>query len=144
MENHSVLDIVSRIDAIIRKGSWFDFHVLTYDGSTLAIAGGKDLIYGHELEIRFQGVFFVSAFFSEWRSNTNQVAFSLHEDNREHNERFEIEAGYSLFRFKTESYKNDVWIACKSISYSCDTVFYYQREHLESGQRIYIRPGQLP
>ena len=43
MESQSVSDIVSQIDAVIRKGMWFDFHILTYDGSTLTVAGGITL-----------------------------------------------------------------------------------------------------
>jgi hypothetical protein len=143
MENQSHSDIVSEIDAIIRKGLWFDFHVLTYDGLTLTVAGGKDLIYFHELEIRFEGVFFVSGFFAGWHSDTKKEVFSSQVHDPEKNGTFEIETGHTLFRFKTDDYKTDVWIASESISYKTDTVFYYQREDLQPNQRIFIRPSSL-
>jgi len=129
---------ISQIDKFIRNNEWFDFHVWKYDGRSLVISGSIDLTYYHKLEIIFEDVFFVSAFFQEWHSDTSKTVIEI--PDGEHcktlNINFEIEKGYQIFIIRTEDYKNDIYIAAKAVKYNTDTVFYYQRENLEDGERL--------
>lgn len=120
------IEVVNSIDSLIRSNKWFDFHVLSYDGRNLKIGGGIDLTYYHNLEIIFSDIFFFHGFFETWHSNTdNQVLIiPSKEINLELNMKFEIEQGYQLFIFKTEDYKNDIYIAAKEISYKENIVKY--------------------
>ncbi|MCB2375977.1 hypothetical protein LGH70_00175 [Hymenobacter sp. BT635] len=128
--------VVEQIDQEIRKHLWLDFHVLSYNGSDLIIAGGEDLTYNHELEIIFSDVFFVSAFFQGWHSDAKAPVFYLPDNLRELNLRHEIEQEYTLFAFRTEDYRNDVIAAAEAVSYNTDTVFYYERPELKANERI--------
>ncbi|TGE22114.1 hypothetical protein E5K00_17850 [Hymenobacter aquaticus] len=128
--------LVKEIDQRIRQELWLDFHVHSYDGTKLVIAGGKDLTYSHELEIIFSGVFFVSAFFQGWHSDVKAPVFYLPDNVRELNLQYEIEQGYTLFAFCTEEYRNDVLVAAEAVSYNTDTVFHYKRPELKANERI--------
>ena len=126
------------IDQIIRQHSWFDFHVLKYDGSRLTIAGGIDLTYYHQLEITFENIFFAATFFEEWHSDTSKTVFEVPEAelSRSLHLQLEIEQGYQVFIFHTEDYKNDIYIAAQKVTFNTDTVYYYQRPNLKEGERI--------
>jgi len=127
-----------QIDDIIRKGkeTWFDFHVLNFDGYRLAVAGSIDLAYYHTLEIIFEDVFFVSCFFRGWRSDTEKTVFQIPNNEIELNRKYEIEQDYQFFIFRTEDYKNDVIIAANNVTFNTDTVFYYDRPDLKQNERI--------
>jgi hypothetical protein len=131
-----IINIVNEIDNLIRKNLWFDFYILNYDGSNLIIAGGKDLTYSHSLEIIFNEVYFVSAFFEGWHSDTSSVVFSIPKNIIDFNIEFEIEKGNEVFVFKAEDYKKNIVIAAKNISYNTDTVYYYEREQLKANERV--------
>lgn len=129
--------IAEEIDMIIRsQGLWFDFHVYRYESNKLIIAGSIDLCYYHQLEIIFENIQVFHGFFSGWHSDTTQVVFDKLEERNEFNGPLEIEQGYSVFRFKTEDYQNDVIIAAEKISFNTDTVFYYERDDLKENERI--------
>lgn len=129
-------DMTRKIDALIRKETWFDFHVLSYDGYKLTVGGSIDLTYYHTLELIFEDVFFVSGFFNGWRSDTGQAVFQIPDNEIELNNKFEIEEDYQLFVFRSEDYQNDIYIAANTISFNTDTVFYYERQNLKSNERI--------
>ncbi|SDE94442.1 hypothetical protein [Chitinophaga filiformis] len=128
--------IVLDIDSIIRQHLWFDFHVLSYDGRKLVIAGSEDLDYYHTLEVIFENVFFFKGYFDGWMSDTSAPVFILEVLDTELNGKYEITQGNRVFIFRTEDYRNDVIIAAGSVSYNTDTVFYYQREDLKENERI--------
>ena len=132
-------EIVNQIDALIRqKRLWFDFHVLSYDGRKLIIAGSEDLTYYHQLEVIFEDVFFFSGYFDEWHSDTSQPVFILPnlETELKLNLEYEIVAGNHLFIFKTEDHNNDVIISARKVSFNTDNVLYYFREDLKENQRL--------
>lgn len=131
-----IRNTVLEIDKQIRKHMWFDFHVFRYDVNQLIIAGSIDLLYYHSLEVVFEDIFFVSAFFQGWHSDTENPVFELVTEEREMNRKYEIEEGYELFIFKTEDYNNDVVIAAKKVSFNTDIVFYYDRPDLKDNERI--------
>jgi hypothetical protein len=130
--------IAATIDAHIRKHTWFDFQVFSYDNTRLIIAGSEDLTYYHKLEVIFENVFFYSGVFFQWHSDTESTVFYMpgNEEANEMNRQFEIESGYQLFVFKTEDYQNDVIIAAEKVMFNTDTVFYYNREDLKENERI--------
>ncbi|WP_192820972.1 hypothetical protein [Rufibacter sp. LB8] len=117
---------VLEIDHIIRQNLWFDFHVLSYDGNSLIIGGSTDLSISHTLEIVFDDVFFVKAYFEGWHTDTKNTVIEIPTGNTqiELNKKYEIEQGYQLFIIRTEDYKNDVYIAASRITYKTDTVKY--------------------
>ncbi len=129
-------ETVSRIDSLIREHLWFDFHVFSYDGHKLIIAGSKDLHYYHKLEIIFEDVFFFKGYFERWMSETSDPVFILANQDTELNGEYEITQGHRVFIFKTGDYRNDVIIAAGSVSFNTDTVFYYLREDLKENERI--------
>ncbi|MBO3271847.1 hypothetical protein [Hymenobacter defluvii] len=128
--------IVAEIDKEIRQHPWFDFHVFSYNGSELVIAGSEDLSCYHTLEIVFEDVFFMSGFYQGWHSDTKAPVFILPQNESDLNQQFEIEQGYIAFIFKAEDYKNDIVVAAKHISYNTDTIFYYEREGLKEKERL--------
>lgn len=125
-----IRNIVTRIDSEIRQNAWFEFHVSKFDGYKLSVAGSIDLIYYHNLEIIFEDVFFVSAFFHGWHSDTTKRTFFLPDNEKEYNEKYEIEQGYQIFIFKTENHNNDVIIAAKKLTYNTNTVYYYDKKDI--------------
>jgi hypothetical protein len=128
--------LVSRIDEMIRRKSWFDFHVLRFDGKKLIVAGGTDLMYYHSLEVIFEQVFFVSGIFQEWRSDTSSKVFFIPDNIVELNLRYGIEPEYQLFAFKLQEQSEYFLVAAKALSFNMDTVYYYQRENLRPNERI--------
>lgn len=126
----------NKINELICKNDYFEFHVLSYDGFSLTVAASKDLTYYHNLEIIFKNVFFVSGFFNGWRSDTEKPVFQIPDNEIEMNTKFEIEQDYQVFRFKTENYNNDIIIAANLVSYNTDTVYYYDRPNLNNNERI--------
>src|SRR5689334_12910663 len=108
---------VLEIDKIIRQNLFFDFYVLKYDGNSLIIAGSNDLSYYHTLEIIFEDVYFVSAFFNGWHSNTTSKVFYIPENINELNRNYGIEKGYQIFILKPEDHDSDIIIAAKRISF---------------------------
>ncbi len=128
--------LVSTIDGIIRSKEWFDFYVLSYDGSRLTIAGGIDLTYYHSLEIIFEDVFFVKGPFQNWHSNTSSTVFLIPDDKPNLNRKYSIEIGYELFSLRIEDHNEDFLIAARHLSFNTDTVYYYQRTNLQENERI--------
>lgn len=131
-----IKSIVLKIDTEIRRHEWFDFYVLNFDGFKLTVAGSVELAYYHNLEIIFEDIFFVSAFFQGWHSDTKQTTFLLPDNEKEMNEKYEIEQGYQIFIFRSEDYTNDVVIAARNVSFNTDTVYYYDRPDLKANERI--------
>lgn len=127
---------IDNINDIIRRELWFDFHVISYDGTNLILAGGVDLTYNHTLEIVFHNIFYLSAFFQGWHSDTKHPVLALATADDALNSRLEIEQGYQVFVLKTEDYRNNVIVAAENIFYNTDTVYYYERENLQPNERI--------
>lgn len=126
---------VKEIDTIIRKGLWFDMTVLSYDGWKLFVAGSTDLSYYHTLEIIFEDVSFIRGHINFWKSDTTQVVFSMPENEKELNLRYNIEEGHQLFVFKNEDFSNnDIVIAAANLEYydySNNPILYYEKEEKE-------------
>jgi hypothetical protein len=131
-----LINKVLQVDKQICRHDWFDFHVLKFDNSKLVIGGGVDLTYFHTLEIIFDDVFFVSAFFKGWRSDTRTIVFSIPDNVRDLNLKFKIENGYQLFKFTAEDYAESILIAARDFSFNTDTVFYYDRQNLKDNERL--------
>lgn len=133
-----IKNIVCEIDQIIRKNKWFDFHVLQYDGHKMIIGGGADLTYYHNLELIFEDIFFVSAYFNGWHTDTSKPVIEIPDSSliQDLNTKFDIEQGYQLFIIHTEDYSNDIYIAAKNLTFNTDTVYYYEREGLKENERL--------
>lgn len=129
---------VIEIDSIIRRNAWFDFHVYSYDGYRMIITFSKDLTYYHNLEIIFEDIFYASTFFNELHTDLTKTVVEIPEPklNKELNLEFEIEEGYQIIIIHTEDYKNDIYIAAKSLSYNTDIVYYYDRKNLVNNERL--------
>lgn len=130
------IEVSKKINELICQQSWFDFHVVSFDGYKLIIGGSIDLSYYHTLEIIFEDIFFVSGFFRGWHSDTEKTVFEIPDNEIELNEKYEVEEDYQLFIFKTEEYKNDIIIVAKTVSYNTDTVYYYHKTDLKPNERI--------
>ena len=134
----TIKDNVIEIDSIIRRNAWFDFHLYSYDGYRMIITFSKDLTYYHKLEIIFEDIFYASTFFNELHTDLTKTVIEIPEPklNKELNLEFEIEEGYQIIIIHTEDYKNDIYIAAKSLSYNTDTVYYYDRKNLANNERL--------
>lgn len=130
------IDTVNKIDNQICNNDLFEFHVFSFDGYKLSIVGSSDFSYYHKIEIIFEDVFFFSGFFNGWQSDTSNNVFLIPENENDLNIKFEIEADYQLFTFKTEDYNNDIIIGAKNISFNNDIVYYYNRPNLQQNERI--------
>jgi hypothetical protein len=138
--------LVNEIDQQIRTRLWFDFDVFICDADKLVIAGSKDLCYYHEMEIIFENVFIAKGFFHGWHSDTSKPVFIQPENVDAFDKEYDLEPGYTVFVFKTEDNdQDDVIVVAKKVSYNTDTVFYYEREDLQEGQRIadFVKQGTI-
>ena len=136
MQEQAQKNIVEEIDSIVQSNLWFDFHVFSFKQNRLIVAGGKDLTYYHSIEIIFEEVFFVSAIFQGWHSDTKRPIFTERTDSVDMNNKYEIEQGFRVFVFKAEDYNQEMVIAAKSVSYNTDTVYYYPRADLKENERL--------
>src|SRR3990167_438403 len=122
MREHVSID---SIDKFIRENAWFDFCVSSFSGVDLKIHGGIDLTVSRQLEITFVGVLCYFGTF-DWKSDTANTVFDVPagDELRALNLKYEIEVGYSIFRFTPEYHTNPVIIAAEGISVDFSEVPY--------------------
>ena len=96
------------------------------------------LTYYHNLELIFEDVFYVSAYFNGWHSDTKNPVIEIPESSliQKLKLKLDIEQGYQFFIIHTEDYNNDIYIAAKNLTYKTDTVYYYERGELKGNERI--------
>lgn len=115
-----IKNVVEKLNSFIQKGLWLDFEVCQNSKNKLTLHGGIDLLYSHDIEIRFEDVFFVSLPM-EWKTDTKSTVVQLleGEDAKAVNIRFKVEQGYHIFKFTPEDYPEDFGclIGAKTISY---------------------------
>lgn len=122
--NPKVDGILTEINAFISQYSWMDFEVKSYNGYQLTIAGSKDLMYYHLIEICFDDVFWFSGFMNGWRTDTSKTTIKRSEEYQ----KFEIEADYYLFKFECEDYDNKVFVAAKNVYFNTEIKKLYDSE----------------
>jgi hypothetical protein len=125
MKEETHENVVEKIDSIIRANPWFHFHVFSFHQNTLVIAGDVDLTYHHSLEIIFEDVYFVSAVFQGWHSDTKDPVFIELTEERRVNLEYEIEEGNRVFTFIADDYRQKMIVAARTVRYSTDIVYYY-------------------
>lgn len=113
--------IVDSINKITDAQLWFDFEIKFYDGYELIVCGGIDLSNKALIEIKFSDASFCSIK-NEWKRKDGVVALQIlnGKDAFFTNSLFNIEVGYTLFRFNHEdsldNFSNSYIIAARGIS----------------------------
>ncbi len=99
---------VSDINSHLQQMPWQDFEVMEYQGDTMILMGSIDTSSSHDIEIRFDGVFFVSLPM-EWKTDTSIPPLSLlqGDDATVLNRRYQVEQGHHIFRFAAEDFPED-------------------------------------
>ncbi len=112
--------IVACINKFLMKELWFDFEVMQYTGNELIVMGSLDISSTHEIEVIFRDIFFVSLPMN-WRTDTSAIVLEIVTGKKASvlNRRFQVEQGYSIFRFNAEYYPDDFGclVAAKEIDY---------------------------
>jgi len=110
--------VVADINKYASKYMRLNFSIYEYNGKELILVGSEDETSCIQIEIIFEDLFFISAFFS-WHTNPREDIIVIPEDNEiiKLNKQFEIEAEYQLFRLIPEGHDNMFYVAAKSIDY---------------------------
>lgn len=120
MDKDLAMGTVERINRYLSSRPWFDFEVMEYKGYRLTIMGGIDPSGSHELEVWFEGVFFMNGLM-EWKTDTSSLPVSLlsGEVAVAINRRFRVEKGHHIFRFAVEDYPDSFgcFIAAREIGF---------------------------
>ncbi|MFP4598149.1 MAG: hypothetical protein ACLFVJ_07855 [Persicimonas sp.] len=106
--------VLARINQFVGQQLWLDMDILSYEGSRLVVIGSVSRSYPHELEITFDGVFFVSLPVA-WTTGpeVRTIALAEGEEARALNEKFRVERGHCIFKFEATRDYPDKRASCE-------------------------------
>lgn len=112
--------MIDQINTSIGEAAWFDFMVSEYQGGNLHIVGSTDLSYYYELEVVFEGVFFMCCNTFWCTAPLEQKVFTLVEGKEacSINYDYQISQGNYLIKIQPEDKEKPFYIACRNIRYS--------------------------
>jgi hypothetical protein len=120
MNEQQVKQAVDEINTYLQHQPWCDFEVMEYQGTTLVVMGSLDTTAPHDVEVRFEDVFFLSLPMT-WKTDTAAPALAVvqGEDACRLNGRFQVEQGHHIFGFTPEGYPEGFYclIGAREISY---------------------------
>jgi hypothetical protein len=127
------MDALERLNEL----AYAEYRVLSFDGSRLTIAGSRDLSYAHNVEVEFSEVSFISCptdiLEPTFRCATGDEAKTV-------GRLVSIDAGETLVAIdagSSGSLERQVYfILAEGVRVSQGTVYYYERENLQPGERI--------
>jgi hypothetical protein len=122
--DNQISGILESLNSFIKKKAWLDFELLSLRGGTVIIVGSTDFTYFHELEVKFDDVFFIHCNTS-WKTDTSYDVFVVPtlEEERKINFENSIEEGHFLIKIISD-FKNSFYISAKQISVSFERVHY--------------------
>ena len=120
-------NVVDEIRRNYRNNCWIDFEIYLYSNGRLIIVGNSDLSYYHNFEIIINAPSYMSGD-TYWTCDPldDFMKLKIINDNNDAN---------IILEFYSESILQFKLIAA-NISLNFDTVFYYKRENLSSGERL--------
>ncbi|BED96174.1 hypothetical protein JW972_16140 [Escherichia fergusonii] len=120
-------NVVDEIRRNYRNNCWIDFEIYLYSNGRLIIVGNSDLSYYHNFEIIINAPSYMSSD-TYWTCDPldDFMKLKIINDNNDAN---------IILEFYSESILQFKLIAA-NISLNFDTVFYYKRENLSSGERL--------
>lgn len=110
---------------------WLDFSIFRYERESLIIAASDDFSYYHNMEIIIQLPSYIQGSM-EWGCDINEDFIKA---NIGINEKNDTENQIRTLTFYSNG-EQKFTVVAESFSVNFDTVFYYKREHLLSGQRL--------
>lgn len=122
--DNQIAEVLDSLNSFIKKKAWLDFELLSLSGGTITIVGSTDFTYFHELEVKFDDVFFMHCNTS-WKADTSYDVFVIPtlEEERKINLENSIEEGCFLIKIITE-FKNSFYISAKQINVSFERIHY--------------------
>jgi hypothetical protein len=115
----------------------WDYRIQSFDGYRLVLVGGTDLCYYHLVEAEFEEVDFISCPSSFSHARFRQATRA---ERSRVSRLVGIEDGATLFAIEAESCGSlepqVFFILAQSIKVTEGTVYYYQRDDLQPGERI--------
>ena len=105
----------------------WDFEVAERDGGTLLILGSNDFVYYHYLEAEFRGVTFC-----DLPDRFSHAQFRLGKESTGENAVVWINA-------EADTVATEFEVQATDLKVSVGKVYYYDREHLQPGERIAYR-----
>ncbi|MWR14660.1 hypothetical protein GQA06_12780 [Escherichia coli] len=120
-------NVVDEIRRNYRNNCWIDFEIYLYSNGRLIIVGSSDLSYYHNFEIIINAPSYMSGD-TYWTCDPldDFMKLKIINDNNDANIILEFYSE-SILQFK---------VIAETISLNFDTVFYYNRENLSSGERL--------
>lgn len=124
MNGKSIINDIKKHDW---KESWLDFSVFLYERGRLIIVGSDDLSYYHNLEITIETLSYINGVM-DWSCDLDDdfMKISIQDDG---SKKLSILEFYSDNELKFK-------VVGESISINFDTVFYYERDNLRTGERL--------
>ena len=120
-------NVVDEIRRNYRNNCWIDFEIYLYRKGRLIIVGSSDLSYYHNFEIIINAPSYMSGD-TYWTCDPLDDFMKLKIINDDNDANIILEFySESILQFK---------VIAETISLNFDTVFYYKRENLSSGERL--------
>ncbi len=120
-------NVVDEIRRNYRNNCWIDFEIYLYSNGRLIIVGSSDLSYYHNFEIIINAPSYMSGD-TYWTCDPLDDFMKLKIINDDNDANIILEFySESILQFK---------VIAANISLNFDTVFYYKRENLSSGERL--------
>ena len=113
-----MIETILQINQYISSNEWFEMEALNYDGRTMTIAGGLDLLTGsYSLKLLFTDVCFVAISLESWAVDVNDVPIQIlnGQEARNFNLKHKITKGNQIFKLSGEDI--DMYVAAKSCSF---------------------------
>lgn len=109
------------------KESWLDFSVFLYERGRLVIVGSDDLSYYHNLEITIETPSYINGVM-DWSCDLDEsfMEISIQDNGSQKSSIIEFYSDNEL-KFK---------VVGENISVNFDTVFYYEKDNLNIGERL--------
>ncbi|WP_120807076.1 hypothetical protein [Yersinia sp. IP36721] len=124
MSEQSIINDIKKHDW---KESWLDFSVFLYERGRLVIVGSDDLSYYHNLEITIETPSYINGVM-DWSCDLDEgfMKISIQDNGSQKLSTLEFYSDDEL-KFK---------VVGESISVNFDTVFFYKRDNLSTGERL--------
>ncbi|WP_270221965.1 hypothetical protein [Kosakonia cowanii] len=120
-------DMINLIKNHNWKEKWLDFAVYSFERNKLIITASDDFSYYHTLEIILDNPSYISGVV-EWSSDLDEEFIKLLTQ-------FDISSGAFVLEFYSDS-ELKFKVVAEKMMVNFDTVFYYKREGLKSGERL--------
>lgn len=130
-----VKNLLDQVNSLFIAESDIDFFkVQNYDGKTLHIIAGRELTVAHNLELQFENVTFFKGDF-EWSRNDEKPLIHLAEiEEKPGSLRFKFMLESDGYYYSNHNHKIEIW--AEDFSYDTTTVYYWNKQDLQEGERI--------